>query len=240
MVPTPRYPGHRWDLNSADSLQTSYNPWMLIHATCEIWAVPFVSLSALKFKVSELHAAVLCCASMYKCRQHALAWPPSPNVFCHEGEASFQTNSGILCQGITLQAFFLVGRICRWQTSFSLQVFLQVETGSAITWKYPSVVLKGDNTVGEFYSVALTNHYQQADTGTKMIHMGKNSRSRIISKGISAGKSRNVYRGQVQVQPTADGARNFSQCDSMLIGDQAGANTYPYIQVEFLSLNRYK
>lgn len=108
---------------------------------------------------------------------------------------------------------------------------LQVETGSAITWKYPSVILKGDNTVGEFYSVALTNHYQQADTGTKMVHIGKGSRSRIISKGISAGKSRNVYRGQVQVQPTAVGSRNFSQCDSMLIGDTAGANTYPYIQV---------
>lgn len=106
-----------------------------------------------------------------------------------------------------------------------------METGSAITWKYPSVILKGDNTVGEFYSVALTNHFQQADTGTKMVHIGKNSRSRIISKGISAGKSRNVYRGQVQVQPTAVGSRNFSQCDSMLIGDTAGANTYPYIQV---------
>ncbi|BDA50274.1 UPF0051 protein ycf24 [Coccomyxa sp. Obi] len=107
----------------------------------------------------------------------------------------------------------------------------QVETGSAITWKYPSVVLKGDNSVGEFYSVALTNNYQQADTGSKMIHVGKNTRSRIISKGISAGRSRNCYRGLVQVQPTAEGARNFSQCDSMLIGDTAGANTYPYIQV---------
>jgi len=109
---------------------------------------------------------------------------------------------------------------------------MQVETGSAITWKYPSVILKGDNTVGEFYSVALTNHYQQADTGTKMVHIGKNSRSRIISKGISAGNSRNVYRGQVKIQPGANGSRNFSQCDSMLIGDTAGANTYPYIQVE--------
>uniref|UniRef100_A0A0D6R7X3 Fe-S cluster assembly protein SufB n=1 Tax=Araucaria cunninghamii TaxID=56994 RepID=A0A0D6R7X3_ARACU len=108
----------------------------------------------------------------------------------------------------------------------------QVETGSAITWKYPSVVLKGDNTVGEFYSVALTNNYQQADTGTKMIHVGQNSKSRIVSKGISAGKSRNCYRGLVQVQPSAHNARNFSQCDSMLIGDQAAANTYPYIQVK--------
>ena len=107
----------------------------------------------------------------------------------------------------------------------------QVETGSAITWKYPSVVLAGDGSVGEFYSVALTNNYQQADTGTKMIHVGKNTRSRIVSKGISAGKSRNVYRGLVQVQPGATGARNYSQCDSMLIGDRAGANTYPYITV---------
>lgn len=114
-----------------------------------------------------------------------------------------------------------------------------METGSAITWKYPSVVLKGDNSVGEFYSVALTNQKQQADTGTKMIHVGKNTRSRIVSKGISAGCSRNAYRGLVQVQPGADGARNFSQCDSMLIGDTAGANTYPYIQVCAL-LGRYE
>jgi FeS assembly protein SufB len=108
----------------------------------------------------------------------------------------------------------------------------QVETGSAITWKYPSVVLKGDNSIGEFYSVALTNNRQQADTGTKMIHVGKNTRSRIVSKGISAGRSVNCYRGLVQVQPSAHNARNFSQCDSMLIGDQAGANTYPYITVK--------
>jgi FeS assembly protein SufB len=107
----------------------------------------------------------------------------------------------------------------------------QVETGSAITWKYPSVVLEGDDTVGEFYSVALTNNYQQADTGTKMIHKGKNTRSRIISKGISSGNSRNCYRGLVQVQSKAENARNSSQCDSMLIGDSAAANTYPYIQV---------
>ena len=107
----------------------------------------------------------------------------------------------------------------------------QVETGSAVTWKYPSCILRGDNSVGEFYSVALTNNMQQADTGTKMIHVGKNTRSRIVSKGISAGKSRNCYRGLVQVAPTATGARNYSQCDSMLIGDKAGANTYPYIAV---------
>ena len=107
----------------------------------------------------------------------------------------------------------------------------QVETGSAITWKYPSVVLLGDNSVGEFYSVAVTNHHQQADTGTKMIHLGKNTRSTIVSKGISAGRSSNSYRGLVRVGPKADNARNFSQCDSMLIGDKSGANTFPYINV---------
>ena len=107
----------------------------------------------------------------------------------------------------------------------------QVETGSAITWKYPSVILRGDNSVGEFYSVAVTNHHQQADTGTKMIHLGKNTRSTIVSKGISAGQSSNSYRGLVKVMPTANGARNYSQCDSMLIGDKSGAHTFPYIQV---------
>ena len=106
----------------------------------------------------------------------------------------------------------------------------QVETGSAVTWKYPSCVLKGDNSVGEFYSVALTRGRQQADTGTKMIHLGKNTRSTIISKGISAGKSNNAYRGLVQMGPKSDGARNFTQCDSLLIGDQCGAHTFPYIE----------
>jgi Fe-S cluster assembly protein SufB len=107
----------------------------------------------------------------------------------------------------------------------------QVETGSAITWKYPSCVLLGDNSVGEFYSVALTNHHQQADTGTKMVHIGKNTRSRIISKGISAGLSNNSYRGLVKIGARAEGARNYSQCDSMLIGDRCGAHTFPYLQV---------
>ena len=107
----------------------------------------------------------------------------------------------------------------------------QVETGSAITWKYPSCILQGESSVGEFYSVAVTNNYQQADTGTKMIHIGKNTRSTIVSKGISAGHSNNSYRGLVRIAPTASGARNYSQCDSMLIGDQCGAHTFPYIQV---------
>ncbi|MAN87744.1 MAG: Fe-S cluster assembly protein SufB [Algoriphagus sp.] len=107
----------------------------------------------------------------------------------------------------------------------------QVETGSAVTWKYPSCILKGDYSIGEFYSVAVTNNYQQADTGTKMIHIGKNTKSRIVSKGISAGKSQNSYRGQVQVMKRADNARNFSQCDSLLMGDRCGAHTFPYIDI---------
>ena len=105
----------------------------------------------------------------------------------------------------------------------------QVETGSAITWKYPSCVLAGDNSVGEFYSVAMTNNYQQADTGTKMIHLGRNTRSRIVSKGISAGRSENSYRGLVKIGPKAENARNYSQCDSLLIGDKCGAHTFPHI-----------
>ena len=108
----------------------------------------------------------------------------------------------------------------------------QVETGSAITWKYPSVIMRGNDSVGEFYSVALTNNYQQADTGTKMVHMGKNTRSTIISKGISAGKSQNSYRGLVRANPNADNARNYTQCDSLLIGSNSGAHTFPYIEAK--------
>ncbi|MBK86494.1 MAG: Fe-S cluster assembly protein SufB [Flavobacteriaceae bacterium] len=108
----------------------------------------------------------------------------------------------------------------------------QVETGSAVTWKYPSCILKGDNSVGEFYSIAVTNNYQQADTGTKMIHLGKNTKSTIISKGISAGKSQNSYRGLVHVSPRAENARNFSQCDSLLMGNECGAHTFPYIEAK--------
>ena len=107
----------------------------------------------------------------------------------------------------------------------------QVETGSAITWKYPSCILQGDNSIGEFYSVALTNNYQQADTGTKMIHLGKNTKSTIISKGISAGKGQQTYRGEVKIMKSADNARNYSQCDSILIGSECGAHTFPYIDV---------
>jgi Fe-S cluster assembly protein SufB len=117
--------------------------------------------------------------------------------------------------------------ICHTNAKIS---WTQVETGSAITWKYPSCILKGDNSVGEFYSVALTNNFQQADTGTKMIHLGKNTKSTIIAKGISAGQSNSAYRGLVRFNPGADGARNFTQCDSLLIGDRCGAHTFPYIE----------
>ena len=119
--------------------------------------------------------------------------------------------------------------ICHERSKIS---WTQVETGSAVTWKYPSCILKGDNSVGEFYSIAVTNNFQQADTGTKMIHLGKNSRSTIISKGVSAGKSQNSYRGLVQVGARATNARNFSQCDSLLMGNECGAHTFPYIEAK--------
>ena len=117
--------------------------------------------------------------------------------------------------------------ICHKKSKIS---WTQVETGSAVTWKYPSCILKGDNSIGEFYSIAVTNNFQQADTGTKMIHIGKNTKSTIISKGISAGESQNSYRGLVQVNPRAKNARNFSQCDSLLMGNKCGAHTFPYIE----------
>ena len=120
--------------------------------------------------------------------------------------------------------------ICKGDNSFIS--WTQVEAGSAITWKYPSVILKGDNSTGEFYSVALTNNKMQADTGTKMIHIGKNTKSTIISKGISADESKNSYRGLVKIMPGAEGARNYSQCDSMLVGDKCAASTFPYLEVQ--------
>jgi Fe-S cluster assembly protein SufB len=119
--------------------------------------------------------------------------------------------------------------ICHERSKIS---WTQVETGSAVTWKYPSCILKGDHSIGEFYSVAVTNNAQQADTGTKMIHLGRNTRSTIISKGISSGRSQNSYRGLVQIMPSAENARNFSQCDSLLMTDTSGAHTFPYIEVK--------
>ncbi|ACA99802.1 MULTISPECIES: Fe-S cluster assembly protein SufB [Cyanophyceae] len=168
------------------------------------------------FDTNQLHAAVV---ELVALDNADIKYSTVQNWFAGDEEGkggiyNFVTKRG-LCKGIN-----------------SKISWTQVETGSAITWKYPSCVLLGDNSVGEFYSIALTNNHQQADTGTKMIHIGKNSRSTIISKGISAGKSKNSYRGLVKMHPKADGARNYSQCDSMLIGDTAEANTFPYIQVD--------
>lgn len=168
------------------------------------------------FDTNQLHAAVV---ELVALDNAEINYSTVQNWFAGDengkgGIYNFVTKRG-LCQGVN-----------------SKISWTQVETGSAITWKYPSCVLVGDNSVGEFYSVALTNNYQQADTGTKMVHVGKNTRSTIISKGISAGKSKNSYRGLVKISPKAEGARNYSQCDSMLIGDTAQANTFPYIQVQ--------
>ena len=171
--------------------------------------------TAPKFDTNQLHAAVV---ELVALDNADIKYSTVQNWYAGDekgvgGIYNFVTKRG-LCKGVN-------SRIS----------WTQVETGSAITWKYPSCILRGDNSVGEFYSVALTNHYQQADTGTKMIHIGKNTRSKIVSKGISAGHSNNSYRGLVRIAPTAAGARNYSQCDSMLIGDRCGANTFPYIQV---------
>jgi Fe-S cluster assembly protein SufB len=168
------------------------------------------------YDTNQLHAAVV---ELVALDNAEIKYSTVQNWFAGDengkgGIYNFVTKRG-LCQGVN-----------------SKISWTQVETGSAITWKYPSCVLVGDNSVGEFYSVALTNNYQQADTGTKMVHIGKNTRSTIISKGISAGHSQNSYRGLVKIGPKAEGARNYSQCDSMLIGDTAGANTFPYIQVQ--------
>jgi len=171
--------------------------------------------TAPKFDTNQLHAAVV---ELVALDDAEIKYSTVQNWYAGDengkgGIYNFVTKRG-LCKGVN-----------------SKISWTQVETGSAITWKYPSCVLLGDNSVGEFYSVALTNHHQQADTGTKMIHIGRNTRSKIISKGISAGFSNNSYRGLVKIGARAEGARNFSQCDSMLIGDRCGANTFPYIQV---------
>jgi Fe-S cluster assembly protein SufB len=171
--------------------------------------------TAPKFDTNQLHAAVV---ELVTLDNAEIKYSTVQNWYAGDengkgGIYNFVTKRG-LCKGVN-----------------SKISWTQVETGSAITWKYPSCILLGDNSVGEFYSVALTNHHQQADTGTKMVHIGRNTRSKIISKGISAGISNNSYRGLVKIGAKAEGARNFSQCDSMLIGDKCGANTFPYIQV---------
>ncbi len=172
--------------------------------------------TAPKFDTNQLHAAVV---ELVALDDAYIKYSTVQNWYAGDengvgGIYNFVTKRG-LCRGVN-------SRIS----------WTQVETGSAITWKYPSCVLLGDNSAGEFYSVALTNHRQQADTGTKMIHVGRNTRSTIISKGISAGESNNSYRGLVKIGPKAEGARNYSQCDSMLIGSRCGANTFPYIDVQ--------
>jgi Fe-S cluster assembly protein SufB len=173
--------------------------------------------TAPKFDSRQLHAAVV---ELVALDDAEIKYSTVQNWFAGDPK----TGKGGILNFVTKRAH------CKGTNS---RVFwTQVETGSAITWKYPSCILAGDNSVGEFYSVALTNHHQQADTGTKMIHIGKNTRSRIVSKGISAGKSKNNYRGLVSVKSGAANARNFTQCDSMLIGNQCKANTYPYISVE--------
>ena len=171
--------------------------------------------TAPKFDTNQLHAAVV---ELVALDYADIKYSTVQNWYAGDekgvgGIYNFVTKRG-LCKGV-----------------HSRISWTQVETGSAITWKYPSCVLRGDHSVGEFYSVALTNHKQQADTGTKMIHIGKNTRSTIVSKGISAGGSNNSYRGLVRIAPTASGARNYSQCDSMLIDQQCSANTFPYIEV---------
>lgn len=172
--------------------------------------------TAPRFDTNQLHAAVV---ELVALDNAYIKYSTVQNWYAGDangvgGIYNFVTKRG-LCQGVN-------SRIS----------WTQVETGSAITWKYPSCVLLGENSVGEFYSVALTNHRQQADTGTKMIHVGKNTRSKIVSKGISAGRSSNSYRGLVKIGASADGARNYSQCDSMLIGDRCSANTFPYLTVQ--------
>jgi len=172
--------------------------------------------TAPKFDTNQLHAAVV---ELIALDNAEIKYSTVQNWYTGDengvgGIYNFVTKRG-LCKGVN-----------------SKISWTQVETGSAITWKYPSCVLLGDNSIGEFYSVALTNHRQQADTGTKMTHIGRNTRSRIISKGISAGRSSNSYRGQVKIGPRAQNARNYSQCDSMLLGSACSANTFPYIDVQ--------
>ncbi|WP_303673529.1 Fe-S cluster assembly protein SufB [Vampirovibrio chlorellavorus] len=172
--------------------------------------------TAPKFDTNQLHAAVV---ELHAAKNADIKYSTVQNWFSGDPK----TGKGGIYNFVTKR-----GRCAGENAKIS---WTQVETGSAITWKYPSCILEGDNSVGEFYSVALTNHLQQADTGTKMIHIGKNTKSTIISKGISAGKSSNSYRGLVSIKKSAEGARNYTQCDSMLIGGACQANTFPYVDV---------
>ena len=165
---------------------------------------------------NQLHAAVV---EIYAKEQAEVRYSTVQNWYPGDKDGKGGVYNFVTKRGLCAEAYSKIS-------------WTQVETGSAITWKYPSCVLKGDHSTGEFYSVALTKAHQQADTGTKMIHIGANTRSKVISKGISAGKSQNSYRGQIHVLPRAKGARNFSQCDSLLLGSNCGAHTFPYIDVE--------
>ena len=172
--------------------------------------------TAPQFDTNQLHAAVV---ELVALDDAEIKYSTVQNWYAGDAQGkggiyNFVTKRG-LCEGV------------RSKISWT-----QVEAGSAVTWKYPGCILKGDHSVGEFYSVALTNNMQQADTGTKMIHLGKHTRSKIISKGISAGRSQNSYRGLVKITKNAHGARNYSECDSMLVGDKCGAHTFPYIDVQ--------
>lgn len=188
----------------------------LIVADAESWVSYLEGCTAPMRDENQLHAAVVEIVAMEKAEvkySTVQNWYPG-NKDGKGGVYNFVTKRGI-CKG-----------------DYSKISWTQVETGSAITWKYPGCILRGNNTVGEFYSVAVTNNYQQADTGTKMIHIGKNSRSTIVSKGISAGRGQNSYRGLVKILKSAENARNFSQCDSLLLGDKCGAHTFPYIETD--------
>jgi Fe-S cluster assembly protein SufB len=200
-------------INTQDSGQFERT---LIVAEEGAWVSYLEGCTAPKFDTNQLHAAVV---ELVALDDAEIKYSTVQNWYA--GDAN---GVGGIYNFVTKRA------LCRGARS--KVSWTQVETGSAITWKYPSCVLLGDDSVGEFYSVALTNHKQQADTGTKMIHIGRNTKSRIISKGISAGESNNSYRGLVRVGPKAEGARNFSQCDSLLIGERCGAHTFPYIQVQ--------
>src|SRR5665213_2722042 len=164
---------------------------------------------------NQLHAAVV---ELVADRKAEIKYSTVQNWFPGDKDGTGGIYNFVTKRGICLEEYAKIS----WS---------QVETGAAITWKYPSVILKGDNSIGEFYSVALTNHFQQADTGTKMLHLGKNTSSTIVSKGISAGRGQNSYRGQVKILKSAAHARNYSQCDSLLIGDRCGAHTFPYVEV---------
>jgi Fe-S cluster assembly protein SufB len=199
-------------INAADTGQFERT---LIVADEEAYVSYLEGCTAPKRSTNQLHAAVV---ELVALDRSTIKYSTVQNWYAGDEEGR-----GGIYNFVTKRGKAFAGSKISWT---------QVETGSAITWKYPSVILQGDNSTGEFYSVAVVNNHQQADTGTKMIHVGRNTKSNIVSKGISAGKGNNSYRGRVQVLPKAEGARNYTQCDSMLIGNRCGAHTFPYIEVQ--------